>query len=76
MISRESYQQVRRFYQIKIAEKKIKTISKKIEECRSDTKNSFKLVNHVTGHKPKNPLLARTTDRELSDEFTDFFIQK
>ena len=76
MNSWKSYQQVRRFYQIKITQKKMKTISKKIEECGSDIKKSFKLMNHLTGHKPENPLPARTTDKELADEFTDFFIQK
>ena len=75
MISWKAYQQVRRFYQIRFAEKKIKTISKKIEECGSDTKTLFKLVNHLTGHIPENQLLARTTDKELADELSGFFIQ-
>ena len=75
-ISWKSYQQVRRFYQIKITEKKIKTISKKIEQCGSDTKKLFKLLNHLTGCKPEIPLPARTNDKELADGFTDFFIQK
>ena len=51
-------------------------MSKKIEEHGSDTKKLFKLVNHLTGCKPKNPLPARTTDKELADEFANFFIQK
>ena len=52
-----------------------KTISKKIEECGSDTKELFKLVNHLTGHMPENQLLARTSDEELADELSGFFIQ-
>ena len=48
----------------------------KIDECGYDTKRLFQLVNHLTGHKPDIPLLARDTDKELADEFADFFIQK
>ena len=54
----------------------IKTVSIKIEECSHDTRKLFQLVNHLTGHKPDNPLLARGTKQELANEFTDFFIQK
>ena len=76
MISWKSNQQVRRFYQIKMAEKMIITISKKIKECGSDTKKSFKFVNHLTGCKPENPLLDWTTHKELGDEFADFSYKK
>ena len=55
---------------------KRETISKKIEECGSDGRKLPQLVNHLTGHKPENPLLARNTDKELADEFADFFISK
>ena len=40
------------------------------------TQKIFQLVNHLTGHKPDNPLLARGTEQELANEFADFFIQK
>ena len=36
----------------------------------------FQLVNHLTGHKPENPLPTSNTDKELADEFADFFISK
>ena len=36
-----TYQQARSLYQGKIVEKKRETISKKIEECSSDSKNCF-----------------------------------
>ena len=48
----------------------------KIEECGYDTNRLFQLVNHPTGYKPDNPQLARDTDKELANEFADFFIQK
>ena len=44
----------------------------KTEECGYDTKRLFQLVNHLSGHKPDYPILARDTDKELADEFDDF----
>ena len=42
-----------------LTEKKKEKISRKIEECGSDSKNLFQLVNHLTGHKPELPLPTR-----------------
>ena len=70
------YQQSRSLYQGKIVEKKRETISKKIEECSSNSRKLLQLVNHLNGHKLENLLLARNTDRNLADEFADFFISK
>ena len=47
-----------------VENKKVK-ISKKIDECGSDSKKLFQLVNHLTGCKPENPLLTSKTDKEL-----------
>ena len=48
----------------------------KIEECGFDSKNLFLLVNHLTGCKPEIPLLTRNSDKELADEFANFFLSK
>ena len=48
----------------------------KIEECGYYTKIVFQLVNHLIGHKPDNPPPTRDTDKEITNEFADFFIQK
>ena len=71
-----AYQQARSLYQGKIVKRKRETISKKIEECGSNSRKLFQLVNHLAGHKPENPLLPRNTDKELANEFADFFISK
>ena len=71
----KAYQQAKSLYQGKIVKKK-ETISQKIEECSSNSRKLFQLVNHPTGQKPENPLLARNTNKELADEFADFFISK
>ena len=45
----------------------------KIEECGSNSKKLFLLVNHLTGHKPEIPLPTRRSDKELAEEFASFF---
>ena len=59
-----------------LTEKKKKKISRKIEECGSDGKKLFQLVNHLTGHKLELPLPTRRPDKELADEFANFFFSK
>ena len=49
--------------------KKREKIIVKIEECGSDSKKLFPLVNHLTGHKPEIPLPTRSSDKELVEEF-------
>ena len=48
----------------------------KIEDCGSDSKKLFLLVNHLSGHKPEIPLPARKSDKELAEEFASFFLSK
>ena len=59
-----------------LTEKKKAKICRKIEECGSDSKKLFQLVKHLTGHKPELPLPTRRSDKELADEFTNFFFSK
>ena len=48
----------------------------KIVEYGSNSKKLFQLVNHLTSHKPEIPLLTRNSDKELADEFANFFLSK
>ena len=72
----QAYLHSRRQYHSMIVENKKVKISRKIGECRSDRKKLLLLVNHLTGHKPENPLPTSNTDKQLVDEFADFFISK
>ena len=72
----QAYLHLRRWYHSMIFENKKVKISRKIDECGSDSKKLFQLVNHLTGHKPENPLPTSNTDKQLADEFADFFISK
>ena len=65
--------QIRKQYQNMLTEKKKENISRKIEECGSDSKKLFQLVNHLTGHKPELPLPTRRSDTEYADEYQNFF---
>ena len=53
------YKQIRKQYQDKLMKKKREKIIMKIEECGSDSKRFFLLVNHLTGHKLEIPLPTR-----------------
>ena len=57
-------------------ENKREKITMKIEECGSDSKKLFLLVNHLTGHKPEIPPPTRRSDKELANEFACFFLSK
>ena len=57
------YKQIRKQYQDMLTEKKKEKISRKIEECGSDGKKLFQLVNHLTDHKPELPLPTRKSDK-------------
>ena len=71
-----AYIQIRKQYQNKLVENKREKIGMKIVECGSHSKKLFQLVNHLTSHKPENPLVTRNSDKELADEFANFFLSK
>ncbi|CAG2232465.1 unnamed protein product [Mytilus edulis] len=74
------------FYQI--FKEKCKTVSKllyiskepyyssKIENCRNDNKQLFKLTKHIMGKQQQTPLPSSSSDLELSNSFADFFVNK
>ena len=52
------------------------TITKKVLDCRRDSKQLFSIVNAVTNHKQINPLLDNKSPGEMANDFADFFIRK
>ena len=60
----QAYQHARRHYQGKIVEKKKEMISKKIEECGSDSRKLFQLVIHLTGCKPRKSIATQKHRQE------------
>ena len=48
-----------------------------IQDCHSDTKKLHRLVTHLTGTKPQNPLPNDSNnDEDLANSFADFFQSK
>ena len=51
-------------------------ITKKILECKNNSKQLFSVVTNITNNKLSNPLPENKTDKELGNNFADFFIEK
>ena len=50
--------------------------SKKVEDCRGDVKGLHRMVNTLMGTSSENPLPNHTSDKDLAEEFADFFMNK
>ena len=58
--------------------KKKTSIQQKIQDCKNDTKKLHRLVTHLTGTEPRNPLPDNdpNNDKDLANSFADFFQSK
>ena len=65
----------RRKYKM-LLDAKIACYSEWVRDCRGDTKELYKLVNTLMGTTSKNTLPNHTNDKDLADEFADFFMNK
>ena len=68
--------QHRNKYNAMIREEKLKSTSGKVEECKGDTRKLYSLVRYLTGTKVQNPMPSSTGDKELANDFADYFIEK
>ena len=59
-----------------LAGSKLRTISNKIEECGSNTKKLYNLVNNITGRVKINPMPPGKSDQLLANEFAEYFLNK
>ena len=50
--------------------------SKKVEDCRGDVKGLYRMVNILMGTSSEKPLPNHTSDKDLAEEFADFFMHK
>ena len=55
---------------------KCQAITKKILDCKNNTKQLFSVVNSITYNSPSNPLPENKSGEEIADYFADFFIKK
>ena len=73
-----AYRNVRNKCFGKLNYKKKTYIQQKIQDCKNDTKKLHRLVTHLTGTEPQNPLPDDNSnnDKDLANSFTDFFQSK
>ena len=73
-----AYINVKNKYFGKLKYKKKISIQQKIQDCKNDTKKLHRLVTHLTGTEPRNPLPDddANNDTDLANSFADFFQSK
>ena len=59
-----------------LKEAKKNTISEKIYACNRDTRKLYKLVSELTSSVKENPLPIGKSNKDLAEEFVDFFLSK
>ena len=52
--------------------------NRRSKDCKNDTKKLHRLVTHLTGTEPRNPLpdVDANNDKDLANSFADFFQSK
>ena len=66
----------RKKYRKMLFEAKTACYSKQVKDCRGDIKGMYKMVNTLMGTYSDNPLPNHTSDKDLAEEFADFFMDK
>ena len=56
--------------------KKTHSIYQLVKQSSTDSKKLFKLINELTGNKDHNPLPTAKLDKDLAEEFAQFFLNK
>ena len=66
----------RKKYRKMLFDAKTVCYSKKVKDYRCDVKGLYKMVNTLMGTSSDNPLPYHTSDKDLAEEFADFFMGK
>ena len=69
-----AYRNEKKKYNNMLKEAKKNTISEKTYACNRDTRQLYKLVSELTSSVKENPLPTGKSNRELAEEFADFFL--
>ena len=67
---------LKKVYTNMLEEPKKTTFNEKIYVCNRDTKLLYKLVPELTSSVKENPLPIDKSNKELAEEFADFFLSK
>ena len=71
-----AYKRERNRYNFMLKYAKTQHLQELIIDSRGDTKRLYKIVNKPIGKRDDNPLPKSCDDRELAEEFADFFLDK
>ena len=65
-----------RKYRDMLRETKIETVSNLVLECGRDMKKLYKGIIGITSNNPANPMPDNMDDKQLAEEFAEFFMVK
>ena len=71
-----AFDRERRKYRKMLLEAKTACYNAQVRDCRGDTKGLYRLVNTLMDTSSSNPLPNHTNDKDLAEEFADFFMDK
>ena len=66
----------RKKYRKMLFEAKTACYSKQVKDCRGHIKGLYKMVNTLMGTTLDNPLSNHTSDKDIAEEFADFYMDK
>ena len=66
----------RKKYRKMLFDAKTVCYSKEVEDCKDDVKGLYRMVNKLMGTALENPLPSHTSDKDLTEEFANFFMGK
>ena len=71
-----AFDRERKKYRKMLLEAKTACYSEQMRGCRGNTKGLYKMVNTLMGTSSKNPLPNHTNNKDIAEEFADFFMDK
>lgn len=71
-----AFDQARKDYKKVLKQEKVTTIAGRVQDCKHNPKQLFKLIKHLTGTEGENPMPDNRTDEQLAEDFADYFIGK
>ena len=72
----QAYTKERNVYNSQLIYHKKQTISKKVDESNTDTKQLFHLINNITMSKTANPMPEGKIDAQLGEIFLHSFLKR
>ena len=72
----EEYRKAKNFYTLSLKRARINFFSQKIKSCANDSKNLYKVLNGLTGHKKDIILPNGDSESITAEKMSDFYVEK